>query len=80
MTIISSGGSRPIALRLKPAYSYLKKDSYIHDYIDIYDGEFTTSLILILVLLVSLDTVGFWLKAINTLLALANIPESVSLT
>ncbi len=42
MTIISSGGSRPIALRLKPAYSYLKKDSYIHDYVDIYDGEFKT--------------------------------------
>ncbi|WP_373590147.1 MAGa4850 family ICE element protein [Metamycoplasma equirhinis] len=30
MTIISSGGSKPMALKLKPAYEYLTYDSYIH--------------------------------------------------
>ncbi|WP_277870063.1 type IV secretory system conjugative DNA transfer family protein [Metamycoplasma auris] len=30
MTIISSGGSKPIALNLIPAYEYLKDDSYVH--------------------------------------------------
>nr|WP_233752014.1 hypothetical protein [Mycoplasmopsis agalactiae] len=30
MTIISSGGSKPIALRLVPAYKYLNTDSYTH--------------------------------------------------
>ncbi|WP_373436781.1 type IV secretory system conjugative DNA transfer family protein [Metamycoplasma equirhinis] len=30
MTIISSGGSKPMALKLKPAYEYLAYDSYIH--------------------------------------------------
>ncbi|WP_152414848.1 type IV secretory system conjugative DNA transfer family protein [Metamycoplasma auris] len=30
MTIISSGGSKPIALKLLPAYKYLKIDAYTH--------------------------------------------------
>ncbi|MCE6090904.1 type IV secretory system conjugative DNA transfer family protein [Mycoplasmopsis agalactiae] len=30
MTIISSGGNKPIALRLVPAYKYLNTDSYTH--------------------------------------------------
>ncbi len=42
MTIISSGGSRPIALRLKPLIVIWKKILIFTDYIDIYDGEFTT--------------------------------------
>lgn len=39
MIIILFGGSRLIVFKFKFVYSYLKKDFYIYDYIDIYDGE-----------------------------------------